>query len=147
MSYPDAHHYLIAHDHEYRERWFAQLARTVAVDFDGVLHPYTEGWVGPEPADEPPMPGAVEFLTVLVGDGFRVVVFSTRCDTEEGLEGTRRWLAKHGLDPLIDDVTCRKPAAVAYVDDRAVSYRAGNWPECLNEIDRLAGGRPHGAAQ
>ncbi len=129
-----------------QERWFQTLARTLAVDFDGVLHPYTDGWVGSVPADEMPNPGAFAFLAHLHDNGYRVVVFSTRCDHPEGLNGTRSWLAKHGLDELIDDVTHTKPAAVAYVDDRAVAYRAENWEDCLLEIDRLAGGRPHGAA-
>lgn len=135
----------IDHDPEYRERWFSALAKTIAVDFDGVLHPYTDGWVGPVPADEPPTEGAETFLATLVGDGFRIVVFSTRCDTEEGLAGTCAWLDKHKLTPMIHDVTCQKPAAVAYVDDRAVTFR-GDWASVLNEIDVLADGRPHGAA-
>ncbi len=47
---------------EEQEGWFKNLARTIAVDYDGVLHPYTAGWVGSVPADEEPMPGAPEFL-------------------------------------------------------------------------------------
>ncbi len=144
--HPDAHHFLIATDPGYRERWFSTLARTVAVDFDGVLHPYTKGWVGPVPADEPPTPGAREFLEALVADGYRVVIFSTRCDTPEGLAGTCDWINQHGLAGLIDNVTSQKPAAVAYVDDRAVVYRHGNWIQCQAEINRLATGRAHGAA-
>lgn len=131
---------------EEQEGWFAALAKTVAVDFDGVLHPYTEGWVGSMPADEPPTEGADEFLRTLVDAGYRIVVFSTRCDHPEGLDGTRAWLAKWGLMRHVDDVTCQKPAAVAYVDDRAVAF-TGNWGEVLDGIAGLAKGRPHGAAK
>lgn len=130
---------------EEQERWFDALARTVAVDFDGVLHPYTEGWVGAVPADEPPMLGADAFLQQLRGQGYRIVVFSTRCEREDGLAGTRAWLEKWGLAPLIDDVTCQKPAAVAYVDDRAVPF-VGDWSTVLAGVERLAAGRAHGAA-
>lgn len=142
----DEHVHLINTDPEYRERWFANLARTVAVDFDGVLHPYTKGWQGFVPDDEPPMEGAKEFLQELVDKGFRVIVFSTRCDTPQGADATKAWLEKWGLDKLIyGGVTCTKPAAVAYVDDRAVSFR-GDFRDCLPEIFALADGRAHGAA-
>lgn len=117
--------------------------RTIAVDFDGVLHPYTNGWTGYTPEDEPPMDGAFAFLGKLKADGYRVVVFSTRCDNPEGLAGTRAWLVTHGLDPLVDDVTCSKPPAVAYVDDRAVPY-LGDWSAVLAGIARLEG-KTHGA--
>lgn len=131
---------------EEQEGWFNTLARTVAVDFDGVLHPYTEGWVGSVPADEPPMPGARDFLRRLIESGYRIVVFSTRCDHEDGLVGTRNWLLAHGLLGFIDDVTCQKPAAVAYVDDRAVPF-VGDWADVHAGIERLANGRSHGAAK
>lgn len=127
------------------ERFFKTLARTVAVDFDGVLHPYTEGWVGSTPADEPPMAGAEDFLRGITEVGYRVIVFSTRCDHEKGMEGTKMWLEKWGLMNYIDVVTCQKPAAVAYVDDRAVPFQ-GDWEAVVAGIGRLAGGRAHGAA-
>lgn len=136
-----------ATDPALRERFFTTLARTVAVDFDGVLHPYTAGWTGSVPDDEPPMEGAREFLTWLREEGYRAVVFSTRCDHEEGLEGVRAWLARHELDSLVDGVTHEKPAAVAYVDDRAVPFEPGPgaWNLVCIGVRRLATGRAHGA--
>lgn len=126
--------------------WFTKLAKTVAVDFDGVLHPYTDGWCGSVPADEEPMPGACEFLQQLYDEGFTVIVFSTRCDHAEGLAGTVAWLDKHNLLQFITKVTHEKPAAIAYVDDRAVPFR-GEFRNCLVDIYDLVRGRPHGAAQ
>ncbi len=131
---------------EEQEEWFDILAKTVAVDFDGVLHPYSAGWVGSMPADEPPMPGAREFLENLHGQGWRIVVFSTRCDHPEGLAGTFVWLDAHDLMQFIDSVTHEKPAAVAYVDDRAVPFK-GDWEAVQAGIKELTRGRAHGAAQ
>lgn len=115
---------------------------TVAVDFDGTIHPYTKGWIGSTPEDEPPIDGAIEFLAQLRSDGYRVVIFSTRCDNPEGLKATVRWLDKWSIP--YDAVTCQKIPAVAYVDDRAVPY-LGNWEDARAGVDRLAGGRSHGA--
>lgn len=137
------------HDPEALERWFDVLGKTVAVDFDGTIHPYTDGWCGSTPADEEPLPGAREFLHALRDAGFRIVVSSCRADHAEGLDGIRQWLARYGLD-FVAEVTHLKPAAIAYVDDRAVSFRPnsldGNWAACLAQVHELAAGRRHGAA-
>lgn len=129
------------------EEFHNMASARVAVDFDGTLHPYTAGWTGSVPDDEPPMPGAREFLEALVVErGYTVVVFSARADHPEGLEGIVAWLAKYELLRYVIKVTHEKPAAIAYVDDRAVSF-TGDWDECLVGVDRLSQSRAHGAAQ
>lgn len=133
-------------DPEYKARWFIDMERTLSIDFDGVIHPYTEGWTGFEPADEPPTRETVEFLRAAHEAGYRIVVSSVRCESEEGLAGTRRWLEKHGLMSWIDDVTCQKPAAIAYIDDRAVPF-TGDWDTVRQGVSRLSMSRPHGAAK
>lgn len=121
------------------------MARTVAVDFDGVLHPYTAGWVGSVPADEPPIEGAREFLIWLRDNGFEVVVFSTRADHEDGLVGILGWLHKHRLVVYVKRVTHEKVPAIAYVDDRAVPYH-GDWLTVVDGVLALAKTRAHGGA-
>lgn len=111
--------------------------RTVALDFDGCLHPYTDGWTGHTPAAEPPSAGAVDFLVMCKSRGFDVVVFSCRARDVDGLNGIRAWLIEHGLAGLVADVTYEKPLAFAYVDDRAVSFR-GDWIETLLQVNALA---------
>ena len=113
---------------------------TLAIDFDGVLHPYTAGWVGSVPEDEPPCPGAREFLEWCHEQNLTVVVFSSRADHQEGHDGIWDWLVKYQLSPLIVEVTDKKPPAVAYIDDRAVPY-AGDWDAVRDGVIRLANGR------
>jgi hypothetical protein len=109
--------------------------RTVAVDFDGVLHSYVSRWTGVRPAD-PPEPGAREFVEWLLAAGARVVVVSTRANRRRGARAIRRWLAEYGFPPL--PVTRHKVNAVAYVDDRAVRYSSGNWSACRAAVGELA---------
>lgn len=116
---------------------------TVCVDFDGTLHPYTEGWVGYDVADERPTPGAREYLEALARRHVKVAVYSARADSTEGIEGIWRWLRAEKLDHLVDLITNVKIAAVAYVDDRAVTFR-GEWGDVLEETVYLLDGRAHG---
>jgi hypothetical protein len=121
--------------------------KTVAIDFDGVLHSYDSGWVGRIPTD-PPIEGAQEFICLLIERNAKPVIHSTRAAESAGYAGILSWLRKHNFPPV--EVTAQKPVAVAYIDDRAVTFRRtasgrGNWAACLEQVEELAEARPHGA--
>jgi hypothetical protein len=97
--------------------------RTIALDFDGVIHSYVSGWTGPTPVD-PPVIGARDAIATIRALGHRVVVFSCRAETQDGMDGILGWLALH--DIRVDEVTNVKPHAVLYVDDRGVRFE-GSW--------------------
>ena len=48
--------------------------KTIALDFDGVLHSYKQGWTGDTPED-PPNEGANKFVRDLLGLGYEVVIY------------------------------------------------------------------------
>jgi hypothetical protein len=100
-------------------------SRTVAVDFDGVLHRYHLGWQGEIPTEEPVL-GAAEGVAAIRAAGFRVVVFSCRALVKAGRDGIVAWLAQHKIE--VDEVTAIKPHAVVYLDDRAVRF-TGSWAD------------------
>ena len=50
------------------------MQKTIAVDFDGVLHCWDKGWTGYTPTDEP-IEGAREFVKKLAGDGYNLIIF------------------------------------------------------------------------
>lgn len=91
----------------------AHEAKTISVDFDGVLHEYYK-WGGPE-ALGLPVEGARDALEGLQARGYRVVINSCRSPMH-----VRAWLARHGMEDLVDEVTRVKPVAAAYFDDRGV---------------------------
>lgn len=104
---------------------------TVCIDLNGVLDQYT-GWKG-EGHMDPPRPGAERFLSELSRD-YKVVIFTT-----QPAERVWKWMREYGLDQYVSDVTDRKPPALVYVDDRAVTFR-GDFEETLREIRTF---RPH----
>jgi len=63
-----------------------------------------------------------------------VVVHSTRCQTQEGRDAIKRYLADHDIE--VDDVCEHKPAAIIYIDDRAVQFN-GNWDETMVSLSEF----------
>jgi hypothetical protein len=119
--------------------------KTIAVDFDGVIHAYSKGWQDGSIYDEP-MPGAIVGLTRLM-QSYAVFVHTTRDakkvarwieqQTGYGIECTTQihWLPwrrtfwnRQGL--LL--VTNRKLPAIAYIDDRAIRFES--WDQSLTDL-------------
>jgi len=97
--------------------------KTIAVDFDGVIHKYSKAYHDGTIYDEP-IEGARDALRLLKKKGFNVVVFTARPD----LDAVQLWLKQNKIE--VDDVTDTKPKAVAYIDDRAIRFT--NWRDMLN---------------
>lgn len=126
--------------------------KTVAIDFDGVIHKYSKGWQDGSIYDEPTS-GAFEYIASLMKDGNAVFILSTRSPRQ-----IRKWLMDYimvseyeaeglGGDPTnwkytrygftaevipfwkkfwnkknVLGITKRKLPAIAYIDDRAVKF-------------------------
>lgn len=117
--------------------------RTIALDFDGVLHRYENGWTGDVP-QEPPVDGARQAVAALRALGYRVVVFTCRALTQLGRAGTIAWLDAHGIE--VDEVTAIKPHAMVYLDDRAVRFE-GDWSSFVQAIEEHGTPRPWNAGK
>jgi hypothetical protein len=118
------------------------VSRTVAVDFDGVIHAYSKGWQDGSIYDEP-VPGAFTSLRVLMSE-YAVFVHTTRDPIQVG-----RWLHERGdFDVSLDTghevfwnekgtllITNRKLPAVAYIDDRAIRFES--WGQALGDLERV----------
>jgi ribonucleotide monophosphatase NagD (HAD superfamily) len=106
--------------------------KTIAVDFDGVIHKYSKGFQGLDNVYDPPMPGAFEALTELKDMGYRLIIVSSR-----PVEPIRDWLKKEGMLDFFDDVTNTKHPARFYIDDHAIRFEKSspsNWKDTLNFI-------------
>lgn len=109
----------------------------VLVDFDGVIHGYSHGWLDGSTYD-PPKPGAAQALAEMEDDGYEVVVFSTR--DQAAIEA---YLQQWGFPAY--RVTNVKEAAVAQIDDRAIRFE--NWTQSLADLRRLYPVNGHARAQ
>jgi hypothetical protein len=105
----------------------AKRRYTIAVDFDGVLHRYDTPWVAADVIPDPPVECAIDWLRSML-PRFKVVIFTTRGATARGRGAVLDWLQKHGLDDVSEiEVTCEKPPALVYIDDRAWRFE-GRFP-------------------
>lgn len=116
----------------------AKSKRTIAVDFDGVVHAYTSPWVAPHVIPDPPVDGAIPWLLSMVRH-FNVVIFTTRAKTWRGRRAIAGWLLRHGGEnayydspdgPGLENITIsyEKIPAIVYVDDRAWRFEGTRFP-------------------
>ena len=121
---------------------------TIAIDFDGVIHSYHDGWRDGTCYGYP-IEGAFKEIETLM-ERFNVFILTTRSaeDTKEWMD---RWLGSEldGLEnpfptevvpndtdnPFWDKegvlgITNRKLVAISYIDDRALRFT--NWKDMKN---------------
>lgn len=104
---------------------------TIVFDMDGVIHSYISGWQGIPNLPDPPVPGIKKAIDDIRNNGYRVVVHSTRCVSDEGKQAIEDYLKKY--DIVVDEVSYNKPPALCYIDDRAITF--DGHPETL--LDKI----------
>jgi hypothetical protein len=111
--------------------WSDDAKYTIAVDFDGVIHSYTTRWSSADVIPDPPVPGAIDWLNEMA-ERFKVVIFTTRAKEGAGRDAVKAWLWEHGFEGAGAgsdlEVTAVKPAALIYLDDRAVRFDGEHFP-------------------
>ena len=97
----------------------------MALDFDGVISNYKNGWHGPDVLDgDEPNPGAIDFIEKAVIH-FTVLIFSSRCNTIPGQKAIEKWLKMYKLsDKALASLVFQpgKPSAFVIIDDRAICF-------------------------
>lgn len=95
--------------------------KTIAIDFDGVIHKYSQGFKGLDNAYDEPMEGTFEALTKLKSLGFDLKIMSSR-----PAPVIEAWLEKYEMSELISEVSNHKFPATVYVDDRGFKFESWN---------------------
>lgn len=109
---------------------------TVVFDFDGVIHSYISGWQGETVIPDVPVEGIREAIDDIRHCGYEVVVVSTRCATEDGMNAVCEYLYRNKIK--VDRVCKEKPPAICYIDDRAICF--DGHPETL--VDKINNFKP-----
>lgn len=124
--------------HPIRVATIQQAEKSIAIDFDGVIHAYSRGWFTKDIYD-PPVLGAYQAIKTLSA-AYGVFIFSAR-SSREILPWCRTQfpdLRFQIIGPKVTywnrkrviGITNRKLPALAYVDDRGVRFT--NWADIVN---------------
>lgn len=111
--------------------------RTIAVDFDGVIHSYVTPWLDHHIIPDMPVEGSIVWLSKMI-QKFDVYIFSTRAKTWRGRRAIKAYIKKHSQGRWEDTkssrglkhikVSYKKLPAIVYIDDRAYRFNGNNWP-------------------
>ncbi|OQB18165.1 MAG: hypothetical protein BWY14_01011 [Parcubacteria group bacterium ADurb.Bin192] len=116
------------------------MTKVIAIDLDGVIHAYGNGWQDGSLYD-PPMDGALEAMERLVKAGYKVVIHTARlnpalsrfkADTiAQRMRDIKAWLDEWGFRRKVHYhvITNEKPPAIAYIDDRGIRFT--NWEDAV----------------
>jgi len=111
--------------------------KTLAVDFDGVIHKH-DGKFGDGVPKYAPVEGAKLALGKLMEEGYRIIIFSTRLSPTWGESSANQealitnWLKRNGFEQGVHytSMTGCKIPAIAYIDDRGIRFT--NWTDIIN---------------
>ena len=113
----------------------------VAIDFDGVVHGNSKGFHDGTVYD-PPIEGSVEAIKWFHSQGLDIVLFTAKVKPDRPLVGGKtgeeliwEWLAKYEINSYIKEITCEKPRAIVYIDDRGIRFES--WEQTLKQFNEI----------
>lgn len=113
----------------------------VAIDFDGVVHGNSKGFHDGTVYD-PPIEGSIEAIKWFDSQGYSIVLFTAKVKPDrplvEGKTGEEliwEWLAKYQISSYIKEITCEKPRAICYIDDKGIRFES--WKQTLKQFNEI----------
>ncbi len=127
----------------------------LCIDFDGVIHSYTSGWLGAINIPDPPVPGSIQWLWN-ASAYFEINIYSSRSKEPGAIAAMQSWLRKWAQHEFLTNPNLifrdsigecvsifmkeiyfpqQKPAAFLTIDDRAICFE-GDWSK-LNPNELL----------
>lgn len=105
--------------------------KTIAIDFDGVIHGYRKGYHDGSIYDTP-IKGSIKAIQKLQNRDYNVVILTARKEKKDIADYIAKWADKRNITlKEIPKITNTKIPAFVYIDDRAMRFR-GNWTDILN---------------
>lgn len=109
----------------------------IAIDFDGVIHTFDKGFHDGTCYGQPIK--GVEKALKKISKKYNIIIFSSKVkpdrplvNNKTGMQLVTEWLEKYDLKKYISEITCEKPRAKYYIDDKAVEFNS--WETALDKI-------------
>tara|TARA_B100000131_G_C17566452_1_gene389010 strand:+ start:65 stop:466 length:402 start_codon:yes stop_codon:yes gene_type:complete len=114
---------------------FEKELKNIAIDFDGVIHDFSLGWNDGTCYGDP-LPGSLQAIKE-IAKTHNVIIFTAKVkpsrplvNGKTGYDLVKEWLDKHGILEYIDEITCEKPRAQLYIDDKGYHFK--DWDSTLS---------------
>tara|TARA_Y100001968_G_scaffold318741_1_gene349346 strand:- start:1299 stop:1700 length:402 start_codon:yes stop_codon:yes gene_type:complete len=113
----------------------------VAIDFDGVIHGNSKGFHDGTVYD-PPIEGSIDAIKWFNSQGYDIVLFTAKVkpgrplvNNKTGEELIWEWLKKYEINTFIKEITCEKPRAICYIDDKGIRFES--WEKTLKQFNEI----------
>jgi len=126
------------------------MKKTVCLDFDGVINPYSKGWQQGVLYEKNVVPGFFEWADkMMTSDDIHLVIYSSRSKDSVMVMQMREWLQEcfnqwrwqttKTPNWTINDIEFahEKPPAWLTIDDRAVQFQ-GTWDDPALSLESIA---------
>jgi histidinol phosphatase-like enzyme len=112
--------------------------KQIAIDFDGVIHRYSKGYLDGTIYDKP-IEGSLDAIKEL-SKKYKIIIFTCKAkptrqliNGKTGIELVREWCEKYDIMKYIDRITSDKPRALVYIDDRGYYFKS--WEKTLKDMN------------
>lgn len=112
----------------------------IAIDFDGVVHGNSKGFHDGTVYDSP-IQGSIEAIKEL-SKKYTIILFTAKVKPDRPLVNGKtgeeliwEWLKQYNISQYIKEITCEKPRAVVYIDDRAIRFK--DWDSTLKMLNKI----------
>ena len=111
--------------------------KNLAIDFDGVIHTFDKGFHDGTCYGKP-IKGSLLAIKKL-SKNFKIIIFSSKVKPDRplvkgktGMQLVKSWLKKYKVSKYVSEITCEKPRAKYYIDDKAIKFVT--WKDTLKKI-------------
>ena len=119
-------------------KYVSTSEKTIALDFDGVIHNDTKGFHDGTIYGTP-IEGTKDALIEL-SKSYKLVIYSCKSNpnrplinNKTGTELIWEWLEQWDMKQYISDVVINKPNALLYIDDRGLKFES--WNQIMRQIN------------
>jgi hypothetical protein len=125
---------------EYKKKIEEEEAKTIAIDFDGVIHSFELGYHDGTIYGSP-IEGSIDAIKKL-SKKYHIVIYTAKAKKDRPLINEKtgpeliwEWLKKYELNEYIKDITAEKPRCICYIDDKAIQFQ--NWNQALSDLKKF----------
>lgn len=125
---------------EYQDKVRVEESRTIAIDFDGVIHSFELGFHDGTIYGTP-IEGSIDAIKQLA-QHYNLVIYTAKAKKDRplvngrtGIELVWEWLEKYEIASYVKEVTAEKPRCICYIDDKAIQFV--NWQQALTDLKKF----------